>query len=196
MFGDYVFEKTAAQYTKKVLLVDVDYLEEKAHYSETFQAHGFRIVAYIDDLSFRINNTNALNSEEKLAILVRPGVYIPYDIQKKCRKETISFESLFPKLNSAVLRESKDLNLELLTLAYQTDFEEHYERKQTELFLRHKMYAQKNVDVCLRKLYAMMKIKNYLKNAYMEVIFLMHIYFLVRKVLENVLLLKNLLRSY
>lgn len=153
MFGDYVFEKTAAQYTKKVLLVDVDYLEEKAHYSETFQAHGFRIVAYIDDLSFRINNTNALNSEEKLAILVRPGVYIPYDIQKKCRKETISFESLFPKLNSAVLRESKDLNLELLTLAYQTDFEEHYERKQTELFLRHKMYAQKNVDVCLRKLY-------------------------------------------
>ena len=24
MFGDYVFEKTAAQYTKKILLVDAD----------------------------------------------------------------------------------------------------------------------------------------------------------------------------
>ena len=32
MFGDYVFEKTAAQYTKKMLLVDADHLEEKAHY--------------------------------------------------------------------------------------------------------------------------------------------------------------------
>lgn len=29
MFGDYVFEKTAAQYTKKILLVDEDHLEEK-----------------------------------------------------------------------------------------------------------------------------------------------------------------------
>ena len=28
MFGDYVFEKTAAQYTKKMMLVDADHLEE------------------------------------------------------------------------------------------------------------------------------------------------------------------------
>ena len=46
MFGDYVFEKTAAQYTKKMMLVDADYLEEKAHYSAVFQAHGFRTVVY------------------------------------------------------------------------------------------------------------------------------------------------------
>ena len=36
MFGDYVFEKTAAQYTKKMMLVDADHLEEKAHYSAVF----------------------------------------------------------------------------------------------------------------------------------------------------------------
>ena len=134
MFGDYVFEKTAAQYTKKMLLIDTDHLEEKAHYSVVFQAHGFRTVVYTDDLNFRVNNTSLLNGEEKLAILVQPGVYVPYDIRKKCREEEISFESLFPKLNSAVLRESKNLDLELLTLAYQTDFEEYHERKQTEMF--------------------------------------------------------------
>jgi len=49
MFGDYVFEKTAAQYTKKMMLVDADHLEEKAHYSAVFQAHGFRTVVYTDD---------------------------------------------------------------------------------------------------------------------------------------------------
>lgn len=153
MFGDYVFEKTAAQYTKKMMLVDADHLEEKAHYSAVFQAHGFRTVVYTDDLNFRVNNTSLLNGEEKLAILVQPGVYVPYDIRKKCREEEISFESLFPKLNSAVLRESKNLDLELLTLAYQTDFEEYHERKQTEMFLRLKMYAQKNVELYLRDLY-------------------------------------------
>ena len=99
MFGDYVFEKTAAQYTKKMMLVDADYLEEKAHYSAVFQAHGFRTVVYTDDLNFRVNNTSLLNGEEKLVILVQPGVYVPYDIRKKCREEEISFETLFPKLN-------------------------------------------------------------------------------------------------
>ena len=87
MFGDYVFEKTAAQYTKKMMLVDADHLEEKVHYSAVFQAHGFRTVAYTDDLNFRVNNTSLLNGEGKLAILVQPGVYVPYDIRKKCREE-------------------------------------------------------------------------------------------------------------
>ena len=90
MFGDYVFEKTAAQYTKKMMLVDADHLEEKAHYSAVFQAHGFRIVAYTDDLNFRVNDTSLLNGEKKLAILVQPGVYVPCDIRKKCREPSTS----------------------------------------------------------------------------------------------------------
>ncbi len=56
-------------------------------------------------------------------------------------------------MNSVVLRESKNLDLELLTLAYQTDFEEYHERKQTEMFFRRKMYSQKNVEYYLRDLY-------------------------------------------
>lgn len=87
MFGDYVFEKTAAQYTKKMLLVDADHLEEKAHYSAVFQAHGFRTVVYADDLNFRINDTSLLNGEEKLAILVQPGVYVPYDVRKNAGRK-------------------------------------------------------------------------------------------------------------
>lgn len=75
--------------------------------------------------------------------MVHPGDYVPYDIQKKCRKEIVSFASLYPRLNSDGLRKHKDLNLELLTLAYRDDFETYYERKETELFLRLKMYAEK-----------------------------------------------------
>lgn len=166
MFGEYVFEKTSAQYASKLLLVDVDNFEEKTSYSSVFKEHGFKFIAYSDDLTFRINHTNDLDGEEKLVILVHPGEYVPYDIQKKCRKEILSFASLYPSLNSDVLRGCKDLNLELLTLAYQNDFETYHERKETELFLRLRMYAEKNVKAYLQSLYDSVlhqteKVKNY-----------------------------------
>lgn len=41
MFGDYVFEKSAGQYKKKICLIDSDDLEAKARYSSVFQTHGF-----------------------------------------------------------------------------------------------------------------------------------------------------------
>ena len=153
MFGDYVFEKTSAQYISKLLLVDVDDFEEKMHYSEIFKAHGFKFVVYLDDLSFRINYTSTLDSEEKIVILVHPGAYVPYDIRKKCRKKIISFGSLYSNLNPDVLRKYKNLDLELLTLAYENNFEKYCERIQTEDFLRLKMYAKDNVEACLENLY-------------------------------------------
>ena len=151
MFGDYVFEKTAAQYTKKLLLIDADNLEKKTHYSDAFEAHGFKIITYVDDLSFRINYTQDLEHDGKIVIIAFPEKYIPYDIRKKCRKVTISFEFLFPLLNGFVLREISLLNYELLTLAYESDFEEHRERKQTEKFLQFKMYEKSNVRNYLQK---------------------------------------------
>ncbi len=153
MFGDYVFEKTSAQYISKLLLVDVDDFEEKMHYSEIFKAHGFKFIVYLDDLSFRINYTSTLDSEEKIVILVHPGAYVPYDIQKKCRNKFVSFGSLYPNLNADVLRKYKNLDLDLLTLACENDFEKYNERIQTENFLRLKMYAQKNIQAYLENLY-------------------------------------------
>lgn len=80
MFGEYVFEKTSAQYASKLLLVDVDDFEEKTNYSSVFKEHGFKFIAYSDDLQFRINHTNDLDSEKKLVIMVHPGDYVPYDV--------------------------------------------------------------------------------------------------------------------
>ena len=153
MFGSYVFEKTAAQYIKKLLLIDVDRLDETTHYTGKFKAHGFKVISYTDDLDFRIQYTKDLNGEEKLLILAHPGDYIPYDIQMKCRKETISIETLFPRLNGSVLREEPNLDLELLTLAYQADFDQHTERKQTEAFIHNKMLVRENVQAYLERLY-------------------------------------------
>lgn len=79
--------KNSCTVYEKMMLVDADHLEEKVHYSAVFQAHGFRTVAYTDDLNFRVNNTSLLNGEGKLAILVQPGVYVPYDIRKNAGRK-------------------------------------------------------------------------------------------------------------
>lgn len=154
MFGDYVFEKTAGQYKKKILLIDSDHLEAKTRYSLVFQIHGFTIVHYTDDLTFRVNQSTLLdNSEQKMLILANSDSYIPYDVQEKCYVCRLSYKFLFPKLNDAVLREQPDLNMELLTMAYEHDFENHTERKDTETFLRLKMYATGIVECYLRRQY-------------------------------------------
>ncbi len=70
-----------------MMLVDADHLEEKSALYVVFQAHGFRTVVYTDDLNFRVNNTSLLNGEGKLAILVQPGVYVPYDIPENAGRK-------------------------------------------------------------------------------------------------------------
>ena len=58
MFGDYVFRMSSAEYANRILLVDVDHLEESTDYSAGFLAHGFEVVRYTDDLHFRIRRKN------------------------------------------------------------------------------------------------------------------------------------------
>ena len=154
MFGDYVFEKSAGQYKKKICLIDSDDLETKARYSSVFQAHGFHIVHYIDDLTFRVNYSALLDSDEqKMVIIAASDCYIPYDILAKCYVCKLSYKYLFPNLNDMVLREQSGLNIELLTLAYQHDFENHTDRKDTETFLRLKMYSRGIIECYLRQQY-------------------------------------------
>ena len=105
MFGDYVFEKTAGQYKKKICLIDYDNLEAKARYSSVFQAHGFHVVHYIDDLTFRVNYSVLLDSnEQKMVIIAASDCYIPYDVLGKCYVCKLSYKYLFPNLNDMVLR--------------------------------------------------------------------------------------------
>lgn len=154
MFGDYVFEKASGPYENKILLIDSDKLEETAKYSAAFQAHGFKLVSYMDDLTFRVNNAAVLDDRnQKLVILAKPGIYIPYDLRRKCHVCELSYKALFPKLNDTVLREQSSLDLNLLALAYQKNFDSYTDRKATESFLRIKMYAKSIVEVYLKKLY-------------------------------------------
>lgn len=84
MFGDYVFEKSSAQYRDKILLLDDENLNDRVNYLSAFSAHGFEIVKYTDDLTFRIEYEEKLKTPgEKLAIMAHTEQYIPYDVRRR-----------------------------------------------------------------------------------------------------------------
>ena len=155
MFGDYVLKQTAAKYNNRILIFDDEKLDESTHYSEEFQANNFEVVHYCDDLTFRIDYENKLkSSEDKLLVLANSSHYIPYDIQRRLKSYILSMERLFPKLNAEMLKTCRNLDYELLCLAYSKNFDELCQRKQTKDFLQHKVESAENVDEYLKQLYA------------------------------------------
>lgn len=152
MFGDYVYEKSSAPYSKKILLVDNDDLFREADYTSAFSAHGFEVVVYEDDLAFRINYQGKLYSDEdKLVVLAHTDSYIPYDVHRRLRAYEVSLQRLFPKLNAEALKGKTETDLDLLCNVYQTNYDDLSSRAQTDQFLRLKVYAKANVQWYLQQ---------------------------------------------
>lgn len=152
MFEDYVFEKSSAKYIEKILILDDENLNSRANYISAFSAHGFEIVRYTDDLTFRIEYEEKLKtSGEKLVVIARTEQYIPYDMRRRLSAYIVSLESLFPKLYSAMLKDMDKVGLDLLCTAYPTNFDDLRQKRDTDMFLRMKVYAKANVKAYLKK---------------------------------------------
>lgn len=152
MFGDYVFEKSSAQYTDKILLLDDEDLNSRANYIAAFSAHGFEIVRYTDDLAFRIEYEEKLKTPgEKLAIIAQSGQYIPYDVRRRLTAYKVAIESLFPKLHPELLKDKGKADLDLLCAAYRTNFDDFRQKRDTEMYLRMKVYSRANVKAYLKR---------------------------------------------
>ena len=152
MFGDYVFEKSSAQYTDKILLLDDEDLNSRANYISAFSAHGFEIVRYTDDLAFRIEYEEKLKTHgEKLAIIANSCQYIPYDVRRRLTAYKVALENLFPKLHPELLQDKGKADLDLLCAAYRTNFDDFRQKRDTETYLRMKVYSRANVNAYLKR---------------------------------------------
>lgn len=146
MFGAYVYEKSSAEYEKYVLLIDEDGLEEKTEYSSYFAEHGFDVVRYENDLIYRSKIEETVrNGQKKILMIARPGVYIPYDVQKAFRTTNISLGRLFPKLSVAAIKDEEDMDYNLLTIGYLKNFSDLSSYKATKDFIRDTVRSIDNV---------------------------------------------------
>ena len=154
MFGDYVFRMSSAEYANRILLVDVDHLEESTNYSAGFLAHGFEVVRYTDDLHFRIDYEDKLKAEtSKIAVIAGSEQYIPYDLRRRLTVYAVSLSKLFPRLNSDVLRGKGKQDLDLICYACEGDYNKYRSKADTEQFLRMKVYQKANVNLYLESTY-------------------------------------------
>lgn len=148
MFGQYVYEKTYASHTSRMLFIDEDGLEKKTHYTDEFEHRGFQIIRYKDDLSFRIEWEDEFKGgQDKYLILAAPKVYIPYDVLKACGSYIfrISLMNLFPHLQTQCIREKADLNFDLLCMAYKGLYDDCCTYEKTKDFINNVVYGKDNV---------------------------------------------------
>lgn len=154
MFADYVYEKSGAAYSNRILLIDADGLLASTKYTESFSAHGFDIIIYKDDLSFRIESMEqVLSPDKKTAVVARPDQYIPYDLRRRIRIFNVSLAALFPRLDSTVLREQSSLTYDLLSSAYPHNYEQLTTAADTLRFLQQNVYSRDNIQTNLHDSY-------------------------------------------
>ena len=147
VLADYIFEQSGAPWQRKLLLIDEDGIEQRTSYLSCFAAHGFRIVHYKDDLSFRLQHFRQLeDAETRLAVIATPSDYIPFDIYKRLYEYRLSWESLFPRLQASVIASESDDDLELICAAYQKTHGMFHEPGATGQFLREQVYVRENAE--------------------------------------------------
>ena len=151
MFSDYVFEHSPAQYANYILIDDFDGLHKRFDYISVFEAHGFEVAAYQDDLHFRVEFEDRMKSENlKLVVLRQANTYLPYDMTRLFARYTVSLRSLFPKLNPDVLSQQRDLSLDLLTRVADQNYDTLLGREQTERYFEKVVCNKANLNVYFR----------------------------------------------
>ncbi len=169
MFGELVYRMASGEYKNQILLIDEDHLEGRTNYSEDFIQHGFKVIRYRDDLSFRIEHEEELrDGGNKIVVVADPKQYIPYDMQRRLTAYAVSLAKLFPRLNSELLRDRSRMDYDLICSAIQNDFDNHRSKPETEAFLRMHVYEKKNIQLYLQAEYKALKEKAESCNYYRE----------------------------
>lgn len=141
MFDGYFLNIASAQYEDRILIIDTINLQAKVDYMSNLKKNGFELVLYQNDLQLRLD-LESCKAAEKIAIIAHPMDYIPYDIKQRFFCFELKLESLFPRLNADAIINYHGLNYDLLTMAYEDDFDDHYEVNQTIDFIKEKAYSE------------------------------------------------------
>jgi hypothetical protein len=148
-----VYEKSSAEYADRLLLIDEDHLDKTMDYRADFESHGFDVICYKDDLNFRIEYEDKVKKPGgKIVIIAESEKYIPYDVRRRVRAYAVSLSDLFPRLDAQALKDESSLDYDLLSIAYDKDYESYKSYQDTKLFLRMKVYTKATVQCFIKQL--------------------------------------------
>lgn len=132
-------------YLDRILIKDYEGILK--NYNKKFRDKYKQIIyEYSDIEKFRyIYETKIKNSNGKYIVIVQEEIYIPYDVLKDFTVIELSYDKLFPKLNSFILKNSSGLNFDLLTIAYENLYENLLTESETKEFIQKSIYERINV---------------------------------------------------
>lgn len=151
MFDKVLEDFVGINFLNKILIKDYSGILLKGD-KNFLQKHKESIYVYEDVEKFRyLYETKLKNFKGKCFIVVFEDIYIPYDIQKNFETIELSYDKLFPKLNSFILRTSRGVDYDLLSIAYENLFEPLKLEVQTKAFLEKGIYEEINLQEYCRE---------------------------------------------
>lgn len=145
MFKEYIFKRAYGNQANRIIIIDENDIKGRYRYQDIFAEQGYMVIEYKDDLSFRIDYDSLMKDKStKLVVIANPNQYVPYDVLKKFTVTNISYEKLFPRINTEVLNDL-DPDMDLFTIAYDELYDNLSSSVATERFVREKVNSIENI---------------------------------------------------
>lgn len=163
MLQERIRKLCALDYESRIMITDrEDFCAEIFDYERHLTSCGYMVIRSKDTEWLRfIYETQIKNESTKVAILITDDQYIPYDIRKAFFQVEISLATVFPRLNSSVLR-THSLDIDVIEFSYDEYFGRHQNASDTEVFIEEKAFSKDSIQRYLRYAEAFldMEVKN------------------------------------
>ena len=147
----------------KLMVFDLDSFSCVFDYTGILTRLGFRIVRYGNIEAFRLEYEETIKTtDERIAVLVESDIYVPYDIQQRFQKRSLSLDVVFPRLHTDTLMEyARDIDL--VSYAYDECYEDLKTHVETKKFVSNTALSEAVMkNYCVAKTSA---IKEHCENA-------------------------------
>jgi hypothetical protein len=129
----------------KLMIYDLEGFSAAFDYTTVLLERGFRIVHYTNVEAFRARyEENVKTAEERIAVVIRSDIYVPYDAQQRFRKVRLSLSAVFPKLHAETVRQYIR-DIDLISFAYDSCYANSNEPAQTRNFIEKTVFGKANI---------------------------------------------------
>jgi hypothetical protein len=149
MLKDLILASTGLPWAERLIIYDTDNLISRTTVTDELCLEGYSV--------FRVNNSEELRflyerdcrqtGTRVVFIIQDPVIRVPYDISKAFATVTLGLETLFPRLDTAILRINRNVDLDFLSIAARFLSGSRLTARQTQAFLTVEMFNQAIVDV-------------------------------------------------
>lgn len=152
MFKQYLIQSLGALYENKIIIFDLDRIEDRYSYCAILEELGFEIINFQSATHLRSIYNNDSNLDRNIAIVVESDYYVPFDILKSFYCVEISWDRLFPNISRDTIVNNKTLDLDLLYNAYYGQYEDLTIYEDAKTYIVHKVYGKENVQYYLQQI--------------------------------------------